>query len=143
MKIAETLYKQKSYTEAANKYLEVIPRILLISLPMKNWAKLLYYAKQYPNAAFYLSKYLTFDHNNSKAYQYDANAFFLAHDYEEAAKEAKEGLQYFPQLNELKRIVALSFIYLKSRMTPFNTLLLHLIHFFQQRILSDRGTIKE
>ena len=57
-KIAETLYKQKSYTDAANKYLQVLAIDSNNVAAYDKLGELLYSAAQSPNAAYYLTKYL-------------------------------------------------------------------------------------
>jgi tetratricopeptide (TPR) repeat protein len=113
-KIAETLYKQKSYTDAANKYLQVIAIDSNNTQAYDKLGELLYYAKQYQNAAFYLTKYLKFDQKNSKVYYFAANSLFTINNFEDAVKIAEQGLQNFPQNNDLKRIESLSYAYLKK-----------------------------
>ena len=112
-KIAETLYKQKSYTDAANKYLQVLAIDSNNVSAYNKLGELLYYAKQYPNAAFYLTKYLKYDQKNSKVYYFAANSLYLIHNYEDAAKIAEEGLRNFPQNNDLKKIDAMSLANIK------------------------------
>lgn len=113
-KIADVLYKQKSYTDAANKYLQVIALDSNNITAYDKVGELLYYAKQYSNAAFYLTKYLTFDKKNNKVYSLAANALYVMNNFELAAKTSEEGLQNFPQSNDLKRIDALSLAYTKK-----------------------------
>jgi tetratricopeptide (TPR) repeat protein len=113
-KIAETLYKEKSYTDAANKYLQVLAIDSNNIAAYDKLGELLYYAKQYPNAAFYLTKYLKFDQKNSKVYNLAANALYLMQNYSNAAEIAGEGLQNFPQDNDLKRLDALSSSFIKK-----------------------------
>jgi tetratricopeptide (TPR) repeat protein len=113
-KIAETLYKQKSYTDAANKYLQVLAIDSNNVSAYDKLGELLYYAKQYPNAAFYLTKYLKFDQKNNKVYFFAANSLYIIHNYDEAAKTADEGLKQFPQNNDLKKIEAMSLANIKK-----------------------------
>ncbi len=113
-KIGEALYKQKSYTDAANKFLQIIAIDSTYSAAYLKVGEILYYAKQYPNAAFYLSKYLKFDQKNAKAYFFTANSFFLMHNYSSAAETAKQGLDNFPKQIELQRILALSLAFGKK-----------------------------
>lgn len=113
-KIAETLYKQKSYTDAANKYLQVLAIDSNNVAAYDKLGELLYYAAQYPNAAYYLTKYLNYDQKNSKVYYLDANALFKIQNFTDASKIAGEGLQNFPENNDLKRLDAISLAYLKK-----------------------------
>ena len=113
-KIGETLYKEQSYTDAANKFLQAIaidsnyaPAYLMVG-------EILYYAKQYPNAAYYLNKYLQFDPKNEKAIFYTANSFFLMNNFEKAVQVSQQGIQYNPANTDLKRILALSLVYDKK-----------------------------
>ena len=113
-KIGETLYKEQSYTDAANKFLQAIaidsnyaPAYLMVG-------EILYYAKQYPNAAYYLSKYLKFDPKNEKAISYAANSFFIMNNFANAVKVSQEGLQNNPNNMDLKRILALSLVFDKK-----------------------------
>jgi tetratricopeptide (TPR) repeat protein len=112
-KIAEALYKQKSYTDAANKYLQVIAIDSNNIQAYDKLGELLYYAAEYPNAAFYLTKYLKYDQKNSKVYYFAANSLFKMQNYDGASNVAEEGLQNFPQNNDLKRLDALSLSNLK------------------------------
>jgi tetratricopeptide (TPR) repeat protein len=113
-KIAENLYKQKSYTDAANKYLQVLALDSNNAEAYDKLGELLYYAGQYPNAAYYLTKYLKFDQKNSKVYYLDANALVKIQNFNDAAKVAGDGLQIFPENNDLKRLDAISLAYLKK-----------------------------
>ncbi len=113
-KIGETLYKEQSYTDAANKFLQAIaidsnyaPAYLMVG-------EILYYAKQYPNAAYYLNKYLKFDPKNEKAISYAANSFFLMNNFDNAVQVSQQGLQNNPNNMDLKRIYALSLVFDKK-----------------------------
>ncbi|MCL5029158.1 MAG: tetratricopeptide repeat protein [Bacteroidetes bacterium] len=113
-KIGETLYKQKSYTDAANKFLQIITIDSNYAQAYFKVGEILYYAKQYPNAAYYLDKFLKFDQNNSKAFSYTANSLYIIHNFKHAAEVAQEGIQKFPQLTDLKKILALSLTFDKN-----------------------------
>jgi tetratricopeptide (TPR) repeat protein len=104
-KIAETL---------SNVYLHVIAMDSNNVEAYDKLGELLYYAKQFPNAAFYLTKYLKFNQKNSKIYDLDANALYLMHNYHEASEVAINGLNNFPKDNDLKRLEALSLAYNKK-----------------------------
>ncbi len=113
-KIGETLYKEKSYTDAANKFLQIITIDSNYAQAYFKVGEILYYAKQYSNAAYYLDKYLKFDQKNSKAFFYTANSLFLIGNYKHAAEVAQQGFQNFPQVIELKKILALSLTFDKD-----------------------------
>jgi tetratricopeptide (TPR) repeat protein len=112
-RIADALYKQKSYKDAANKYLQVIAIDSNNIQAYDKLGELLYYAAEYPNAAFYLTKYLKYDQKNSKVFYFAANSLFKMNNYEGCSNVAEEGLQNFPQNNDLKRLDVLSLAYLK------------------------------
>jgi len=113
-KIGETLYKEQSYTDAANKFLQAIAIDSNYSPAYLMVGEILYYAKQYSNAAYYLNKYLKFDPKNEKAIYYTANSFFLMNSFDNAVQVSQEGLQNNPNSMEFKRILALSLVFDKK-----------------------------
>ena len=113
-KIGETLYKQKSYTDAANKFLQIITIDSNYAPAYFKVGEILYYAKQFPNAAYYLDKFLRFDQTNNKAFYYAANSLYLIRNFKQASDVALVGVQKFPQLTDLKKILALSLTFDKN-----------------------------
>lgn len=113
-KIGETLYKEQSYTDAANKFLQAITIDSTFSPAYLMVGEILYYAKQYPNAAYYLNKYLKFDPKNMKAIFYTANSFFLMNNFASAVQVSQQGLQASPDNMDFKRILALSLVFDKK-----------------------------
>lgn len=113
-KIADVLYKQQEYTAAANIYLKVISIDSTNSQAFYKVGELLYYAQKYPNAAFYLTKYINLDKKNKKAFFFAANAFYVMNNFANSVKMAEEGLQYFPNMIDLKKLAALSLAYDKK-----------------------------
>ena len=113
-KIAMAFEKQKSYTDAANKYLQVISLDSTYSQAYYNLGRLLYYAKQYPNASFYLEKYITFDSKKYDAYFFAARSLFLMQNFSQAVEVTQKGLTVFPNDLKLEKIEALSLTYSKN-----------------------------
>ena len=113
-KLAKSFEKQKSYTDAANKYLQVISLDSTYSQAYYDLGTLLYYAKQYPNASFYLEKYLTFDNKKYDAYFFAARSLFLMQNFPQAIEITQKGLSVFPNDVKLERIEALSLAYNKN-----------------------------
>ena len=114
-KSAELLYKQKRYTEAANKYLKVI------SIDPKN-AKaylgagtILFQAKIYLDAGKMFEKYLTLEQTEdvylkiTKAYLEPKSV-----NYEKAYSYAMEGLAKYPNNAQLKKNAAIASFGLKK-----------------------------
>ncbi|MHB1686639.1 MAG: tetratricopeptide repeat protein [Ignavibacteriaceae bacterium] len=106
-KTAKALIKQKSYTDAANKYLQVISLDSTYAPAYYELGSLLYYAKQYPNAAYYLEKYLSFS-KKYDAFFYAARSFYLMQNFPKAIEVSQKGLQVFPNDLKLERIEALA-----------------------------------
>ncbi len=107
-KIADALYKQQSYTDAANKYLQIITMDSTKYIAYKKVGELLYYAKQFNNAAYYLNKFINLDKKDSTVFLYTANSYYIIQNFVKAAEVSQEGLTYFPNLIELKKIAAIS-----------------------------------
>ncbi len=113
-KIGQVLEKQDSYTPAANKFLQIISIDSTYAPAYLQVGEILYYAKQFPNAAFYLNKYIQLKKDNYMAFLYEANSFYNMNNFANAAKSAEEGLKYFPDKNDLKRLAALSLIQVRK-----------------------------
>ena len=113
-KIGEALYKQKSYTDAANKFLQIISIDSNYAPAYFKVGEILYYAKQYSNAAYYLTKYLKFDQTNSRAFYYASHSLYLIQNFKQASEEALLGVQKFPQMTDLKKILSLSLTFDKN-----------------------------
>jgi len=113
-KIANELYKQQEYTAAANVYLKVISIDSTNAEAFFKVGELLYYAHKYPNAAYYLTKYIGLNKKNKKAFFFAANAFYVMNNFPNSVKMAEEGLQYFPDEIDLKKLAALSLAYDKK-----------------------------
>ncbi len=113
-KIADVLYKQQEYTAAANIYLKVISIDTTNAEAFFKVGELLYYAQKYPNAAFYLTKYINLNKKNKEAFFFAANAFYVMNNFSNSVKMAEEGLQYFPNMIDLKKLAALSLAYGKK-----------------------------
>ena len=113
-KTGKALEKQQSYTEAANKYLQVIGLDSTYSPAYLSLGTILFYAKQYPNAAYYLSKYLKYNTKNYDAYFFTARSFFLMQNFPSAADVAKNGLIVFPNDIKLKKIEGISLTFSKK-----------------------------
>jgi len=107
-KTAKALEKQQSYTDAANKYLQVLALDSTFSQAYYSLGTLLYYAKQYPNASYYLTKYLKYDSKKYDAYFFAARSLFLMQNFTNAAEISQEGLKVFPNDMKLEKIEALS-----------------------------------
>ncbi len=107
-KIANVLYKQQSYTDAANVYLKVISMDTTNTKAYLKLGVLLYYARQYSNAAYYLNKYISLGKKDSTAYLYAADSYYIINDLKDAAKVSQQGLTLYPNLMELKKIAAVS-----------------------------------
>ncbi len=107
-RIAEVLYKQQSYTAAANIYLNIISMDTTNTTAYLKLGILLYYARQYSNAAFYLNKYISLGKQDSTAYLYAADSYYIINDFKGAAKVSQQGLVLYPNLMELKKIAAVS-----------------------------------
>ncbi len=113
-KTGKALEKQQSYTDAANKYLQVIGLDSTYSPAYLSLGTILFYAKQYPNAAYYLSKYLKYNTKNYDAYFFTARSFFLMQNFPSAADVAKNGLIVFPNDVKLEKIEGLSLTFSKK-----------------------------
>ena len=110
-KYGKALEKQESYTDAANKYLQVLALDSTYSPALLRLGEILYYAKEYGNAAYYLVHYLNYNKQaDYKPYLYAANALFIIQDFKKAAEVASEGLQKFPGKPELEKIASLSLL---------------------------------
>lgn len=107
-KIAAALYKQKSYTDAANKYLQIISIDSTNTIAYLKVGEILYYAKQFNNAAYYLNKFIDLNKKDSTAFLYTANSYYVIQNFKKAAEVSQEGLKYFPTLVELEKIAAVS-----------------------------------
>ncbi len=107
-KIANVLYKQQSYTAAANVYLKIISMDTTNTKAYLKLGVLLYYARQYSNAAYYLNKYIGLGKKDSTAYLYAADSYYIINDLKGAAKVSQQGLTLYPNLMELKKIAAVS-----------------------------------
>lgn len=104
-KMAHLLYKEKKYTDAANKYLKIISIEPNNKQALYELGTLLYNAKEYANAAYYLTKYLEFE-KKYDAYLNASQAYYIINDFKDADSLTEKGLAFFPNDLKLLKIAA-------------------------------------
>jgi tetratricopeptide (TPR) repeat protein len=112
-KIAKVLYKEQKFTDAANEYLRIISVDSTYLPAYKNLGDLLYFAKQYGNAAYYLDKYLKLEKKLDE-YIYASKSYYNINDYKKALELSENGLDNFPNNLSLLKIKADALIGVKN-----------------------------
>lgn len=123
-KIGKVLYNQKKYTDAANEYLKIISIDSTYMPAYQNLGDLLYFAKEFGNAAYYLNKFLNTDKSLNE-YIYAAQSYFNIHNFNKSFELSEKGLDSFPRNLVLLKLKAESQISLKNyndALTTYNSL---------------------
>ncbi len=119
-KIAKILYKQTKYTDAANEYLRIISIDSTYMPAYQSLGDLLYFAKEYGNAAFYLEKYLKYEKNLNE-YIYASQAYYNINNFNKALELSVSGLTNFPDNLSLQKIKAAALLGLNNYDEAFKT----------------------
>src|SRR5690606_14325114 len=90
-KMAHLLYKERRYTDAANKYLKIVDIEPENKTALYELGTLLYNAKEYANAAYYLTKYLEHEEKYD-AYLNASQAYYTIKDYKDADSLSSKAL---------------------------------------------------
>ena len=112
-KIAKALYKEKQYTDAANEYLRIISIDSTFQPAYQSLGDLLYFAKQYGNAAFYLEKYLKSEKKLDE-FIYASQAYFNINNFNKTLGLVENGLSSFPGNYALLKLKAASLLFLNN-----------------------------
>ncbi len=113
-KFGQAYEKEKSYTDAANKYLQALSLDSTYTPALLKLGEILYYAGKYANGAYYLVHYLQYDQSKFLPFLYASNALYIIQDFKKAAQISQEGLQKFPGKPQLEKIAALSLLGLEQ-----------------------------
>jgi tetratricopeptide (TPR) repeat protein len=113
-KIAKVYIEQRSYTDAANKYLQILSVDSTYYPAYYELGNILYMARQYPNSAYYLNKYLQKDTTNYKAYLAAAKSFYAIQNFSKTNEIALKGLSQFPNKVDLEKLAAISYVYIQN-----------------------------
>jgi tetratricopeptide (TPR) repeat protein len=112
-KNAKLMYKQKKYTDAINKYLEIIKIAPNNSAAYLEAATIMYQAKRYADAALLYEKYL--DNDQSKdAYLKITQALLVIKSYEKGYNFGIAGVQKYPEEIQLKKNTAIAAYAIKN-----------------------------
>lgn len=101
-KIAKIFFRNQEYTDAANKFLEILSYDSTNTKALEELGYLLYAAKEYSSAVIYLSKLLNYE-KKLDIYQYAVKSYLKIRNYQKAYDYAKEGLEKYPGDQELTR----------------------------------------
>jgi tetratricopeptide (TPR) repeat protein len=112
-KIAKVLYREKQYTDAANEYLRIISIDSTYLPAYQSLGDLLYYAKQYGNAAFYLEKYLR-SGKTLDEFIFAAQSYYNINNFKKTLELSEDGLSSFPGNNTLLKLKAASLLFLNN-----------------------------
>lgn len=113
LKSADLLYKSKRYTDAVNRYLQVLKLDSTNAQANKNIGSILFQAKMYADAVRFLEKDLEIDQAR-QTYEQLAKSFFETKNYKRMSEISREGLGKYPDDRQLQKSAAVSAFWLKN-----------------------------